>query len=62
MKFYLFPVLFALYLAVASVHRVSARRWRDSGTGAIVLEEAWTIPELLYQMQYVNDRIFDTLC
>ncbi|KJA22657.1 hypothetical protein HYPSUDRAFT_66874 [Hypholoma sublateritium FD-334 SS-4] len=29
---------------------VSARQWRDTGTGFIVLEEAWTIPELLFQL------------
>jgi len=29
---------------------VSGRNWRDSGTGSIALEEAWTIPELLFQI------------
>lgn len=26
---------------------VAARKWHDSGTGTIIFEEAWTIPELL---------------
>jgi hypothetical protein len=38
---------------IASVPSVAARKWADSGTGAIALEEAWTIPELLYQIQCV---------
>ncbi|KAF8064253.1 amidohydrolase 2 [Lyophyllum atratum] len=29
------------------LHITTARKWRDSGTGSIALEEAWTIPELL---------------
>ncbi len=40
--------LFVLLLSFAS--RISARKWRDTGTGFIALEEAWTIPELLSQV------------
>lgn len=28
----------------------SARLWNDTGSGKIVLEEAWTIPELIGQI------------
>ncbi|PFH47446.1 hypothetical protein AMATHDRAFT_77216 [Amanita thiersii Skay4041] len=38
----------AFYLL--SFYGVESRVWRDSGTGTIVLEEAWTIPELLFQI------------
>ena len=57
MKFYLLPVLLTLG-TIASVSSAMVRKWRDTETGAITLEEAWTIPALLYQMQYVTDRIF----
>ena len=35
---------------------VSGRKWRDTGTGTIVFEEAWTIPELAFQTGYVALR------
>ncbi|KAF9476899.1 hypothetical protein BDN70DRAFT_922969 [Pholiota conissans] len=36
-----------LLLVLSFSQLVPAREWRNSGTGTIVLEEAWTIPELL---------------
>jgi hypothetical protein len=57
MKFYLLTTLSAFYFtSFAFVESVATRKWRNSGTGAIALEEAWTIPELLYQMQYVRGK------
>lgn len=38
-----------LLLIFLCLHSALAREWRDSGTGTIVLEEAWTIPELVDQ-------------
>ncbi|KAF8585050.1 amidohydrolase 2 [Ramaria rubella] len=32
---------------------ISARRWNDTGKGTIILEEAWTIPDLLFQQRHV---------
>lgn len=32
---------------LVSIDSVSARQWRDSGTGTIALEEAWTVPQLV---------------
>ncbi|KAF9059551.1 amidohydrolase 2 [Rhodocollybia butyracea] len=33
---------------------IYARVWNDTGTGTIVLEEAWTIPELMGLISYVS--------
>lgn len=38
---------------LVSVPGTCARAWRDSGTGTVVLEEAWTIPEFAAEMKYV---------
>ncbi|GLB34793.1 putative amidohydrolase [Lyophyllum shimeji] len=35
------------------LHSTAARKWRNSGTGSIVLEEAWTVPELLNTVSMV---------
>ena len=29
---------------------VQGRRFNDTGTGTIIFEEAWTIPELIFQI------------
>lgn len=44
--------LLAYLLASPSI--ISARKWRDSGVGTIVFEEAWTTPELAFQTGYVT--------
>jgi 2,3-dihydroxybenzoate decarboxylase len=36
-------------LVFLCLHSALAREWRDTGTGTIVLEEAWSIPELVDQ-------------
>ncbi|KDR73917.1 hypothetical protein GALMADRAFT_157754 [Galerina marginata CBS 339.88] len=36
-----------LSLLLAFPPTIYGRKWRDSGTGTIVLEEAWTIPDLI---------------
>ena len=33
-----------------------ARKWRDTG-GGIIMEEAWTIPELLFQIRFTSTRL-----
>ena len=38
---------FAIYMVVPFVQ---GRDWHDTGTGSIVFEEAWTIPELIPQI------------
>ena len=34
-----------------------ARKWRDTG-GGIIMEEAWTIPELLFQIRFTSINPF----
>ncbi|KAF8200323.1 amidohydrolase 2 [Pholiota molesta] len=41
--------LICIVLFLAFLPCLSARKWRDTGTGFIVFEEAWTIPELINQ-------------
>jgi len=36
-----------LSIVLAFGHVTAARQWRNSGTGTIALEEAWSVPELL---------------
>ena len=43
-------------LSVLSFQTV-ARKWRDTG-GGIIMEEAWTIPELLFQVRFVSTNPF----
>ncbi|KAF8153948.1 amidohydrolase 2 [Crassisporium funariophilum] len=38
------------YLTLFFAPCITARKWRDSGSGSIIFEEAWTIPELLFQI------------
>jgi hypothetical protein len=48
-----------LQLAIASFFSffvsIDARAWNDTGKGAIIFEEAWTIPELADQQKYVGN-------
>ena len=39
---------------------VVAIKWRDTG-GSIALEEAWAIPELMYQVKSVQTSLFYSL-
>ena len=38
-----------------------ARKWRDTG-GGIIMEEAWTIPELLFQIRFTSTRLRCNFC
>ncbi|TFK37550.1 amidohydrolase 2 [Crucibulum laeve] len=49
MRLLAYSISFALSLASFSTLS-NARKWHDSGTGTIIFEEAWTIPELLDQL------------
>ncbi|KAJ7282983.1 amidohydrolase 2 [Mycena rebaudengoi] len=42
--------MFSVLLILCCCASTLARRWNDTGKGAIVLEEAWTIPELIDQI------------
>lgn len=51
-------IMFFLTLSIftsifLSANSVQARKFRDTG-GTIVFEEAWTIPELTFQVVYVS--------
>ncbi len=41
--------LLATFIGLNFLSFVQSRKWRDTGTGTIILEEAWTISELLFQ-------------
>ena len=47
-----FFVGFQVLLFLLSFQAVASRKWRDTG-GGIILEEAWTIPDLLFQVRFV---------
>ncbi|KAF9007027.1 amidohydrolase 2 [Cyathus striatus] len=40
---------YLLYFAFLVQYIVSARTWHNTGNGTIIFEEAWTIPELIFQ-------------
>ena len=48
MTFPLLPVVLLSFLV-----SINARPWNDTGSGTIIFEEAWTIPELIDQQTYV---------
>ena len=50
-------IFFGLQVLFLLSIRAAARKWRDTG-GGIILEEAWTIPELLYQIRLVSTNPF----
>ncbi|KAF9072528.1 amidohydrolase 2 [Rhodocollybia butyracea] len=52
----LFQLLLLFIHSCVSIH---ARVWNDTGTGTIVLEEAWTIPELSTQTGALNVSLQD---
>lgn len=42
--------LFVTFLAAACfTGNADARKFNDTGVGTIIFEEAWTVPELLFQ-------------
>ncbi|KAI0310495.1 hypothetical protein OF83DRAFT_1154866 [Amylostereum chailletii] len=43
------PLAFAV-LSTFTRSALGARQWNDTGVGTIIFEEAWTIPELLFQV------------
>lgn len=46
-------MLLALLTVVATWYGAHGRRFNDTGSGTIIFEEAWTIPELAFQFEYV---------
>ncbi|KAF9442821.1 amidohydrolase 2, partial [Macrolepiota fuliginosa MF-IS2] len=56
------PLLFGLYILcfLCSLPSALSRKWRDTGTGTIILEEAWTIPELIVQVGDTNAALGGT--
>ncbi len=49
-------LLLGLYF-LGFLGNTESRRWRDTGTGSITFEEAWTIPELIFQIGCVYDFV-----
>ena len=50
-------IFFSLQVLFLLSFRAVARKWRDNG-GGIIFEEAWTIPELLFQIRFVSSNPF----
>ena len=48
---------FGLQVLFLLSFRAVARKWRDTG-GGIIMEEAWTIPELLFQIRFTSINSF----
>lgn len=41
---------FPFLLGIIAANSVVSRKWNNTGTGSIVFEEAWTVPDLLIQV------------
>ena len=44
-------ILVVLTTTFAAWQGAEGRRFNDTGTGTIIFEEAWTVPELIHQSE-----------
>jgi hypothetical protein len=57
----LYSFLSTAFISVAILLQgtaVQARKWNNTGIGAIVLEEGWTTPDFLNMMKYIYSDSF----